>query len=159
MQVFRVRLRTLIILFLVILAFGAVPIYTLFELATTGELELFEPKGHRRLPPWVVYLIAWLGWLWFLQVYARMLRYYRDPRMFTLGPDWIQVEETQIPFEMVRNIKGRLFYGDTMIDTEVGNFTIHVQLASRAVSALLAAFPEKYETNGYRDGPSWFVGK
>ena len=158
-RVFRVRLRTLIIMPTIILAFGAVPFANIYELVTTGTIELFEPLGRRKIAPWIIYLSSWICWLWFLQVFARMLRYYRNPVMFILHPDAFEKDGIITDFDAVHLVESRLFLGNAVVKTENGPFTIHPQLAAGAVSALQHTFGDNYIAKGFKDGPSWFVGK
>ena len=148
-KTFRVRPRTLLIISFIILVFGIVPIHSVFELVTNGHVDLFERKGRRGTPAWLIYSVSWICWLWFLQVYARMLRYYRAPTMFTLGPDWIELNSARIPLAQVEMISGRWFQGDTLIEAGLHKLSFHPQLSRAGIEELRTALPDKYDPKGF----------
>ena len=150
---FRVESRTLVLLPLALAVFTIVPALSIYEYLSTGTIDV--SINGPDFPMWLLYSICWPAFLWLLYALAPTLKYYSNPEMFSLRDGAIEVRGHHVAFGDVLKITGRPMRADTLVETRLGNFTIHPHLARAAVSGLRYVFKESYDQNGFTN-PAWF---
>ncbi|QIG53032.1 hypothetical protein G6N82_01630 [Altererythrobacter sp. BO-6] len=158
-EVFRVSMRTRILLPLAVSVFGIIPLGSLYLAFGTGSFEISAgSSGWKGTPVWLILTLCWLAFLWFLFVFARMLKYYRRPQMFTLSKGEIEIGGERVPKSQIMEIRGRGLFGDTIVLSKAGTFTIHPQLTRGGIGALHRHFRRRYDAKAFAEVP-WLVGK
>lgn len=157
-QVFRVGNRPLILIALFVAFLAFVPAISLYELFTTGTIDLDAVgKGRRAIPNWQLYAIGWIigpPLIWgSLRV---LLRYLPEREMFRLGPQGITIRGETIAPEDVHCFATSFRKGHVLRTTR-GDFPLHPLMVRGAPEALASALPHVPPLKN-REIAAWALG-
>lgn len=137
-----------------------IPIMNLYELYTTGSIDwTTEQVGRRSTPKWIAYPVCWAAFLYFPRLYLPLFRYLRQPLMFALDDEVIEIRGHRIPRDQIIVIHPRSNRADVLVETEQGDFSIRPYMVAGGVSALKRAFPDRFDPRFLKDAPAWMVGR
>jgi hypothetical protein len=156
-RVFRVGNRPLILVAAMLAMVAVLPVESLFELATTGTIDMdaVTPTRHK-IPVWQLYAIMWPIFLLALWGIRPLLGYFLKREMFRLSQRGIAIRGVSLTPEEVLGFRYSFLRGHILQSTR-GDFPIHPWMIKGAVEALAAAFPH---IPPLRQGnaPSWLLG-
>lgn len=157
-QVFRVGNRPLILIALFVAMLAVLPANSLYELITTGTIDLDAVgKGRRAIPTWQVYTIGWIIGAPLIWASLRVLmRYLPEREMFRLGPQGITIRGETIAAEEVHGFATSFRKGH-VLRTLRGDFPIHPLMVKGAPEALALALPHVPPLKN-RDIAAWALG-
>jgi hypothetical protein len=140
-RVFKVGNRPLILIAVMVALTAMVPVSSLYELWTTGTIDLDAVSPTRqKIPVWILYATAWPIFLLVLWSIRPVLGYFVDREMFRLGPQGIVIGgETLLP-ENVTGFRISFFRGHVLRSTR-GEFPVHPWMVKGGVEALAELLP------------------
>jgi hypothetical protein len=154
--VFRVGNRPLILVAAMLAMFAVVPVESLYELATTGMIDMDAVTPTRRMiPVWQLYATMWPIFLLALWSVRPLLPYFLKREMFRLNQWGIAIHGVTLAPEEVLGFRYSFLRGHVLQSTR-GDFPIHPWMIKGAVEALTAALPH---VPPLRQGkvPSWLL--
>ena len=157
-QVFRVGNRPLVLIALFVAFLAVLPANSLYELITTGTIDLEAVgKGRRAIPNWQVYAIGWILGAPLIWASLRVLmRYLPEREMFRLGPQGITIRSETIAPEEVQGFATSFRRGHVLRTTR-GDFPFHPLMVKGAPEALALALPHVPPLKN-RDIAAWALG-
>ena len=148
--------RALLVLPAIIFGFfGILPAMSLFELVTTGTIDLEAVgRGRMEIAQWKLYIVGWAVFLFFGAGYFPMLKYYREPEMFALSKEGIEIEGRLFSRDEILSIRNT--WRGLRVETARQSYFFHVYAVPGASSALARMFPN-FEIKT-REAPIWLAG-